>query len=1767
MAKINREAGDKTKGFTLQKQRALALFFDEVKSNPNVHVNVAIEHKGDVFLQNEKSGYIEEQKNYNDSTSFSFNSHQILNTLAYFLEIWLSENKSKNIKFGFYSTNKITKESITDNVKKLGIKLPAKGILKLIVENNITDKDLLDIVRRYLVQEYNAQYKKDITSELDDTSLTSFLSSINWLFEQDNEKVYKQEVISKIKTSEYSKLLTNSFLPEFVYAALMLALEEKQDEVDTILKFLRKESVENIFLKVSSGQEINLKAHKYLNIDVSEFKSQTKIWLETYLQSKYFSNVNNKVFPELIKRKVARHNKEIKIERKNLEQKKVEKDKVLDVIIQDFGDLINDSKPTFLFGELGSGKSTLLAHYFLNEIENDVLPVYIPSSYLKGKVPLDTKAIKAVINDFVNEELNIADKGFNLDGLLATKKELTLIIDGVDEFDIDESKKILSILLNLSNSVANIRIVASGRPIELQGLVHFDQWNCLTTLDLNESEIELLLKNEAFASGLTGIDVEKDVTQRWEILKSKKELLSNATTPLTVCLIRDFLDENLNSKTLGDILYEVLKKRLDWHKNDQKENYSTFIKSYPHTLQREKFIAPIAYKLYISKDGKINEDTLFHTIDSDSIISNGIPGRSILVNESINFVKSNFLQKIGENYAFQSHQLHQLAVGLHIYNTISAGKDFQYKNARINSWREISYASAIARTKGESQSIEYYLGKVIEELVFSDDNTPAAAVLLAEAQISSLNLLFLQKVKSLGFRPLKYWGQTDSLVPHAYAYIINDLKEEGFNWFFNDYLNPKHPSTIGHDEITALVLRHYFVRLHFNLGGNEQKQLSSIIRFHLSAQTFSCHTLLPAISLVLPDHFEIRQRCILFAEALKENMLREKAEELLKNELNNGEKEAVINALEIVCRNTKDYQSQNAFKLWFELVDGVIPKLILDNCITLIGNGNHELFSLLKERIGDNNLLAYCRFSVLNQSPIVNTAAIVLYQFYGEKDFLLVGDTILKKSSWFDYTNAQIESILNELLSKGETENYILESIPNFDEKTEISEIYLKYFLASLSKSSKLYINEFLLIVRHLSKFSLTRYPEIRERFATVLSNKNYYHALKRSLNHLDAILRQSAASIILVCNPDSEKEALEIIIRSASKKLNDNEELLRLCMKLNYSKSMLDFIYELLNDLTNISRTFALKLLYHNNEYKLTEELLGELAKGLIGDGVFLDLSGNLLDDGVERVIGNEKLYNSVRMCLDSDEMNLKISAANNLLSYYSSKLNNKEKAHCWLLRVQRNEYALIDFHNRFETLFDDNNFVHELIRIAKEIEEKYGKKELLLLTYYNAIRTNGSWKDFFLALLKSGMPSDYHRLESLYGFIIKIGNSDPAIKEQMGKAIKELMSYPVYNQDHQYNYVIPQLAIFAHEFGVLADHEITQILAKYRISNEEVACALIFRLGKIPEDYHSARINSEHISLFATNRVAQVNAVTINDLNILIEDGEDIPNNLESAIESVILMGNITDEELLQISSKGNLGTYFFVVVGFSRNPKIILEKYVKAEDIGSSKYFARARALHYKSIWFRIRNILIRDDNWKKSYVESLVKGIDNKSSDPIDLFEELLAVEAVFDVKHLLVLYESMLQAPFRFNLDWVYWINEYVIGIDDEKSKDLIKPLKIILKAVNNSETKGKEGESHLLSWSLSLVLLFIEKNIDEDIERGFLTGLIKIFIQTNSYGYVGENKSRIHFIGRELIIKSNSLLKKIDSRLFQQLIQKGVDSNVPEISSVCSLFSVFTSKV
>lgn len=1768
MTEIKREAGDKTKGFTLQKQRALALFFDEIMLNSNIHVNVAIEYKGDIYLQSGDS-YVEEQKNYDESSTFSFNSKEILNTLVYFLNIWLTEHKSESIRFGFYSTNKIAKENKTTRTTNLNINLPQKPILELLQEKQYTVKDLFDTVKKYLIDEYQIQYKKDVSPELDNQSIEKFLNSINWNFEQNNEIEYEKIITQKIKDCEFSNNLLNPSDAEFVYAFLMNSLEKKQNEDNYLLKFLRKDSVENVFLKISKGEAIPVQAFKYLNFDFSEFNTKMKSYLETFLKLKYQANVKNKQLPNLLHRKVAKHNREVKIQRESLEQSDIKNVQHLEVVIKEFGELSDSDKPSFLFGEVGSGKSTLLAHYFLKQIPNDIISIFIPSSFLKGKIQTDILSFKDIINKFVNNELSLENKFFDLDKILLSKKELTLIIDGLDEFENKEVQTLINHLLYLDLNYNNLHIIASGRPIELQNIVNFNDWNCLSTLNLTAEEIKLLLKNEAIAAGMNEQEAENDSQNRYKILQSKNELLSNATTPLIVCLIRDFLDANISVKTLGDILYDVLKKHLNWHDQDNKVNYDNFLNEYPNILQRERFLAEIAYKIHLSPNNKINEDVLFNVVNSNLLVSDSVNNRNSVVNEAILFFKHNFLQKVGEEYVFQSHQLFQVVLGLQIFYIISSKEKFDFKNEQIEKWREISYAGAIARIKGESLKISNFFSGFLDSILLTSDSTAVSAVVLLETQMTILNKIFLEKVKRISFRPLKYWGKNDSLVPHAYAYILKNLGEDGFNWFFENYLNPRHPNFVIGDDLVEFILQYYLVLNEFNLTDNEKKRLTSIIDYHIAARTFSCIDLLPLLALVLPENFKEEYRCKLLVSAAKSDMMFSRAEKLLKIEWEKGLEQEIIDALEIICdkKNSDGYININILKLWFKFTDKDIPKSILDNCIISIAKRNEEIFNLIIKKVDKKKLESYLRFNTLYKSQICDSASILLYRYYGERDIHLIGEPLLIKSQWFDYKNEERRKIIQDLIfSDGANElEFVIKKHPNSDKNQGLPEDYIFHFLQAAIILENTYIDEFLNVVNEFDKYVLSRHPEIRSNLIKLLARHDYYEALRKCLTNLNQDLRYNAAMILLTCFPESEKEALEIIVRSCCLRLSEYAEFFRFCMKLNYSKEMLDFLFGLLGDLTEIPRVFALKLLYHNNEYKLNDELLHELISGVLSKGSFLDYSPSLNDDGIESIQRQDKFLKHLKSLLYDANYEIRQSVSLTLLSYFRSSLSIEEKATCWLFKVQYSSMYLNVFSEDLHQLLENQEFASELKKSADYFFNDY-KKQSVLSKYYEAYYEDGDWKIFFLTFLQSGIIMDHHDLERLYLLLVQI--NDTSVRRKIGIAAKELMAAPTFSQEKEYGFIFPMLALYAHEFGELNEDEITNILTTYTISQDEIVCSLLYRLGKIPKNaILDTRLKESYYPLFMKNSSKEfTNLKTIKIEDQLIE-GRNIPENLTEVIESVLIDDYYTDDELCALCKTGKLATYFFIVISFCRGKNILeLNKLLTSDEVGSMMYYPRYMIRLHKSILLKIKDIILLEKNNKETYISALIEDIDSgKNRETVDLFNDLFELEADFEIQLLPRLFDSLLDYPSMLNLDLTYKIFDFVLKSESKSDLGiLLEPLKRQLKMILSIGKERRSENFELVIWCLTLILLYIEKKSDEYTKRGFLIGLNNIFIQ-DGYNYASSlSKSEIRFKGRDLLANSYNIFNLIENYIIKEIIQEGVKSNIPEVSSLCKVLSTLS---
>lgn len=219
MAKtINRDAGDKTKGFRLQRLRAISLLFDQMEKNDDrISVFASTEYLDDVYIKKVSPDgiitYTEGDKNYDKSKKFSFMSREVTNSLIIFLDNWLNCKMSDTLYYCFYTNIQYTYEKDkTETIKKLGIMLPEKPILDYLTAYEFNE-EVIECIKKRLLYEYEEQYKNkegngylEVIKEFKYAKWVSFFSRISWQFGQYDEKELEVALIDKLKNRSF---LTN----------------------------------------------------------------------------------------------------------------------------------------------------------------------------------------------------------------------------------------------------------------------------------------------------------------------------------------------------------------------------------------------------------------------------------------------------------------------------------------------------------------------------------------------------------------------------------------------------------------------------------------------------------------------------------------------------------------------------------------------------------------------------------------------------------------------------------------------------------------------------------------------------------------------------------------------------------------------------------------------------------------------------------------------------------------------------------------------------------------------------------------------------------------------------------------------------------------------------------------------------------------------------------------------------------------------------------------------------------------------------------------------------------------------------------------------------------------------------------------------------------------------------------------------------------------------------------------------------------------------
>ncbi|KUJ59224.1 hypothetical protein AR687_24205 [Flavobacteriaceae bacterium CRH] len=1759
---ISREAGDTAKGYTLQKLRTISLLLDELTKDQEVDFVAAIEFNGDVFVENKHFSYIEENKAY-DSQNFSFASQPIKNTIVYFIDHWLSNERNAKIKFGIYATNNVAKEIKKGRVKDLAIDLPESKIIESLDKKDYSDPNTIEAVKTLIVDEYKSQYENNKNVSLENSYYAAllkfenqdwidFLNTISWIFTDEKLETLEGAIIDKINSGPFITSDKIHLRSPFIRAELFYQLELRQGKQKTAERFLTRKDVEIVFYK-AVYEGIEEESYKYLTLDYTEIEQKTKSYLRDFIDLKYFAISGLKNSPCLLNRDVLLfdENRRLASHQANSEQIRP------DSIQGSFSGFVQSRKPIFLFGDLGSGKSSIVAQYLLEVIgqESGIVPLFIPSSYLHQRNLSALENVKSAINDFVNNELQLVNKSFDLDTVFKTGKEIVLVIDGLDELEIRVARQLIVHLKSLKSASEFLRIIATGRPVELEGLVP-SGWHVLCTIALTEKEILSVLYNEAKNRKLSDAAAKRDSEQRFMFLQGRPELYAIADTPLIICSIRNSLNEGIGDKTLGDILYETLQQKLNWDSLDSRaDDFSDFNIEFPSVFNKEPLLASLAWKIFTSKAKALSETELHSAVNS---MIGAVANKPRIVTQAIKYFKNIFLQETTNRmYGFISAPLLECASGLFLAENLKSD------HIEIDSkehWRSLSFALAIARIKGESSSVAEETGKLIcKNLTWPNNFVAQGAIILAEFKHEVLCDEYFEILNQLQFRPLHVQNQNDTVSLHSYATCIKISKTKGYKWFWDNYLSPKHPLKSYQVGLAAKILTQYLLLQNFELDQEQSKQLEDLILPNLALPSNFCYELLPIIATVTGNSFLPKQRYQLLAGCLSKKGLKEKAKEILSNESLSFRKE-VLEALETICALREDREIEPA-ALWFELKQGKqINKAVLN---TILLGTSPDLFAahteLLVQYITETDLSAFLKYCVLSGNELGNKAALFLF-LQGEKDFKLIGSPLINSVDWLDYKSYEVVDKIHDFVFSQDAST-ILSIVNNIPVQNHlgIPPAYWKVFLSVLESSDEIFEKQFLTALKHLSLHIITRFPEIRIAFSSLLKSRIGYLEIARSamldLNHR---LRYSSAALLVTLNPQTEYDALAIVV-SGMASSSEMDEWQTFCLGIHYGTTVLDKLHENIDYFSGVSKVYSLLILQRNGRTLEAGERK-ELTNGLLGEGYFIDRTGHGFNSRYHVTLSQPEFKDEIISFLRSPDLDKAKRAADLLLQYHFEGVENSLKPKIYLLHAESFDLIFFEFTQKFDTLFPDAAIISQLKYDAEVYEKEQGQLPLLWL-FYQVIKEAQPFEILLKTLIqKSGLrPS--HEMATIYEWLLNLRRLYPDLEKSIGSAVQQILSIPVLSESSGDNFA--WLKLMEDEFSEdpAQENAILQEMNPHR--DEELFVSLHFREVYKKELTSLNYRQPVYYSVFAQKSTSFIEEVDEIELEKLLFDMEQIPESFSFKIENILLFGNYTTDRLNEIEKQGNLASYLATVIKFCRGEQVSVELFAKSNEIGGIGISNRVLTEFHLSILRKIYQILISEDQYKKAFMEGLLQKMeDENESNFMKHFSQLLALGHSFTKEQVFRFFDELHSVPYMLKHDLAFQLSVYLSEqIPESEVAQYVHKLHTILFSNANQFNRSDDPQRLLLSWILSLALLFLEDKVTDDAKFGFLIGLQSCFLENNSLARSLINKPDYFFLGGDVLKITYPLLEKVRKEHISEIVKYGANTNIPEIRATCYLLS------
>lgn len=1504
-------------------------------------------------------------------------------------------------------------------------------------------------------------------------------------------------------------------------------------------------------------------------LDLDKLKSALNADLEKFLSMKYFANTNKSEMPQLLGRQVRRYNQEIKVNVKDLQESAEDQIAKQDVIVGQLSSLMLSEKPTFLFGEMGSGKSTMAAEFLWRENQTtDGIHMLIPANLIKGNISEQTSSLLQLLASFLTDQLLIRCDQEQIYALLK-QRVVTISFDGLDELALSEARNLVVHLTKLSESFSNLTIIATGRPIELTSVVNRRDWNCLCTIDLSLQEMTQLLINESIAEGQNLDLAKKDAEHRIAYIKTRTDLLNLAVTPLVLTMIRDHLTEQSDTLSLGDILYKVIKAKLSWDGKDPKKHTSSFFDAYPSVYQREKFAAALSESIYTAEDKSISEEALYlmcsKLVDEKFIVG------SKLSSHVAEYLKSTFLQKTNDKYSFISQPLLDTAYGIYLSEHLFISvPTFEFSSLN---WRAISIAAAVIRARGESASYRDHFGTLLETFLVEENKSTQAAVIVQEFRDSQLAERYIELLKPLQFRPLRTWKDEDtnmqeanSYAPIALANAIYLAGQSGFDWFFTEYLDLRSPLSTHETGLSANLLLYYLIRKNYSMNQAETVKIRELARYVSYYRNFATTDILPVISLLIPEEFQPVLRGRLLLMMLKKDAAAERAGILIKELVRDHGEKPLLEAIEVYAQETERNHKPELIKLWYQHYQGEgMNDAIFKATISAIIHGDTDLMGLLISKTGKEQLFQYLKLLCLTDSTRSDESAILLYEYFGLSDFYMVARPIMQLSKWSDGKDLRRKHILNSILFEGPEPAAKLVRTTNFTSKDytgkeEIPLLGFEYLVKSFLFLKEEYPGYFNYAIKLLPQFALTRNPELRDAVSKLLSQKtNYFDILRNSALSLDINMRRNSQQLMISCMPSHCGPELVAMVRGSMARVPTGDEWLAFVNKLDFSREVLEQLYQAVPMMNPWAKTHALIILYRN-QYLLSEQEISNFARLLMGKGRFYDSVWR--SESQNRILEDPVFLPMLLEALHSDEINENDNVASLICHHHQDRVLEEDALYALVLEVQHSFY-IFHFLDKYANRFSDSEFLEKLQAATDKARVVLAKDQITISTLLKAYQgSHEHWVNLLELLFFQRGHFEEQMYHGLYAWLTHVRKHKREISQAAGKAALQLATARIEPPGLGGRSIKGVFLLLAHEFYQADTRDIAAVLSVGRM-DDELYPALAIRAGEPAPGHDAIPFHNFMYSCFKENKTSYIWPLSKEEINTYLGTGVGLPIGFGAFIRSIVYYGSISEAELSQSDQKAP-GKVIQVILRFVSSSEVdfkpLLEMMGQAEE--------RALFTDFKGIFRLLKEVRLQQPGGREIFIQELKNRIMINRKQFLGELEiyyvELFQMKVKLEFEFFEILIEEIISRQYVLQMDLLYLISEHIAEGTSASEHDKIAELcYVYISSTLASSDVSHEKDYYQIQWLYALIYLYVKKITDPQVTFCFLMGMQSLFIQDSKITHLKKDGYLSNFKGRDLINHTASLFERIPESLVGEILEEGLKIEIPEIRVVCRLLRNF----